>query len=346
MSSSTNSQICILGFGIAGQLAVLELLKAGVPASKLTVLDETFLGGDLKTEYAPVLSNTPWWKTKKALEVYTPISLKAIQSGNAEFTDDQCMPVSKIAELCRQSAETVIRAETIQRSTTRVLSATPTESGWTLQHTFGTHTCQLLFACQGGLPKQLPLDLPTIPLPIALDAQRLATIVGPEDIVVLFGLSHSGTLICKALHDLKVPTIGIYNTPTPFSFERDGAYGGIKEGSAHIADAVNRGEYTNLTLIQYQDALQVHKALTRATKLITATGFTARPIQGLPRTYSPDTASLEGVSRAYGFGIAYPGTSEHEGKVYADVSVLSFQAQLQRCLPTILETHKDILSQE
>ena len=61
--------IGILGFGIAGQLLALELIQRGTPAKEICILDETFLGGALRLDWATVISNTPWWKTRKALEI-------------------------------------------------------------------------------------------------------------------------------------------------------------------------------------------------------------------------------------------------------------------------------------
>lgn len=337
--------ITIVGFGIAGQLLLLELLKAGVKGSNITVLDKTFLGGDLATQYGTVLSNTPWWKTKKALEAYPEFSAAAITDGSAEFQDKQCMPVSRIAQLCFSVANAALKTSGAETLCTEIQSIHRLESSlFQIQHTFGNLTSKILFATQGAEPKRLPLEIPTIPLAIALDNQLLSRHVSSADTVAVFGTAHSGSILLQNLHALEIPTVAFYKGSKPFRFARDDAYDGLKESSEQIADAILQGEYTNLTLSSMDNFFEAHKALKKATKAIVATGFEARFIQGLPISYNSASAALEGWPSAYGFGIAYPGTTTLAEKTYVDVSVLSFQDQIQRCLPEILQVNKDKLN--
>lgn len=347
--SNTNSPtrtVLIVGFGIAGQLLLLELLKAGIKGSEITVVDKTFLGGDLVTHYGTVLSNTPWWKTKKALEAYPDYSAAAIAEGSLEFQDSQCMPVARIAELSFSAASKALKSSGAELLATEIQSIHRLETNsFQIQHTFGSIRCKVLFATQGAEPKRLPLEVPTIPLSIALDKQVLSRYVSSKDTVAVIGTAHSGSILLQHLHSLAIPTIAFYKGAQPFRFARNGTYDGLKECSEQIADAVLRGEYTNLTLVSLDKFFEAHTALKKATKVIVATGFEARQtIQGLPITYNPTTAALEGWQSAYGFGIAYPGTTTLEGKTYVDVSVLSFQEQIQRCLPGILQDNKDKLN--
>jgi hypothetical protein len=339
---SSTRTITIVGFGIAGQLLLLELLKAGVKGSEILVIDKSFLGGDLVTEYGTVLSNTPWLKTKKALEAYPDFSAAAIAEGSAEFQDNQCMPVSKIGQYCFSVATKALKVSGAETLTTEIQSIQRTPSDtFQLQHTFGTLITKILFATQGAKPKRLPIELPTIPLASALDKELLKRHVHPTtDHIAVIGTAHSGSILLSHLHALNIPTTAFYKGAKPFRFARDGAYDGLKECSEQIADAILQGDYTNLTLVSLYTFFEAHKALKKATKAIVATGFEPRQIQGLPTPYDSKTAALEGWSSAYGFGIAYPGTTTLEEKVYADVSVLSFQNQIQRCLPEILNTNK------
>jgi hypothetical protein len=337
-----NPTICIVGFGIAGQILLLELQKAGVPLHTITILDETFLGGALKTDYPTVQSNTPWRKTKTALEQYASFSASVIAHYNTVYQEEHCMPVRDIAEVCFETAWKV--AEHLDRLTTRVKDAAFEESSqcWKVDHSRGTLRCKLLFLCQGSLEKQLSLDLPALPLSIALDKQRLSSFVSAEkDKVAVFGTAHSGTILMKHLHELQIPTLGIYKTPTPFQYARDGHYDGIKEGSEQIADAIQRGEYSKLQLISWSDPLALHRALKKATKCIYSIGFSAKSIGQLSLQYDPQTAKVGIHPYCYGYGIAFPGLTELGSKKYSDVSVLSFQEQIQRTLPAILQVAKE-----
>lgn len=339
---SPTRTITIVGFGIAGQLLLLELLKAGVKGSEITVLDKSFLGGDLVTEYGTVLSNTPWWKTKRALEVYPDFSAAAIAEGNAEFQDAQCMPVGRIGDLCFSVSRSALQNSGVESIVTEIQSIQQTENGaFQIQHTFGNVSCAVLFATQGASPKRLPIDLPLIPLSVALDKELLKRHVSPtKDHIAVIGTAHSGSILLSHLNALSIPTTAFHKGVKPFRFARDGAYDGLKECSEQIADTILRGEYTNLTIVSLDTFFEAHKALKKATKAIVATGFEPRQIQGLPTSYDPKSATLLGWTSAYGFGIAYPGTTDLEGKTYVDVSVLSFQDQIQRCLPEILNTNK------
>jgi hypothetical protein len=340
--SVSNRTVAIVGFGIAGQILLLELLKAGVKGSDILVMDKTFLGGDLVTEYGTVLSNTPWWKTKKALECYPEFAAAAIAEGSAEFQDNQCMPVARIAEYCFSVAEKARKVSGAEMLITEIQSVQQSQpETLQIQHTFGVLHCGIVFATHGATPKRLPLEIPSIPLSIALDKELLRRHVNPtKDHVAVIGTAHSGSILLSHLNTLSTPTTAFYRGTKPFRFARDGAYDGLKECSEQIADAVLKGEYTNLSLTSLDNFFEAHKAFKKATKVIVATGFEARQIQGLPISYDPATAALHGYSSAYGFGIAYPGITTQDGKTYVDVSVLSFQDQIQRCLPEILNTNK------
>jgi hypothetical protein len=338
--SIPNPPCCIVGFGIAGQILLLELLQHGVSPQKILILDENFMGGDLALQYPTVISNTRWEKLTTALGKYD----SAIQ-GNVKYSPTETHPVSEIAKACLATAWKAIHEHKMEILTTLVKSAEYAPGqGWILHHSSGKIQTRLLFLTQGANPKSLSLDLPTIPLSLALDFQRLQGLLTPKDVAVVFGTAHSGTILLKYLHTLQVPTIGIYQGEKPFRFAREGAYDGVKENSEVIADAILRGEYTNLQLINYSNTIQVYKALKRATYVISAIGFEPRQIPGIPTTHSPQTAVLgDGTQNCFGFGIAYPGVTVLDGKQYTDVSVASFQDQIQRCLRPILEQNKDFL---
>lgn len=328
-------QHAIIGCGIAGQLLLCELIQRGVQASSIVVLDQTGLGGALATDYSQVISNTPWWKPRQALALYPPYSIKAIEEGNAKYQENQCMPLGDIAKLCLRTAlEAGKGCETI---ITTVSDMKHEEGMWCIHHTFGSIRSKRVYLTHGAQEKKMDLPFPQIPLSIALDKTLLSRYVSQSDTVVLIGLSHSGTICLDHLHALGIQTVGVYNTPTPFLFARDGHYDGIKEGSEQIADAILRGEHVSTTqLISYGDSFKIYKALKHATKCIQCIGFEAISIGTNRVFYNYQTATIDGAPNRFGYGIAYPGMTEHAGKWYPDVSVLAFQEQIRRTLPQIL----------
>ena len=321
---------CVVGFGIAGQLLVLELLSRGVSQSSIVICDSTFLGGDLLQNYSCVLSNTPWWKTRKALEAYPKWSEDILNEADKVFETNKCMPVGEIARLCRSVA--MKASESVEKYKTTVKSFVWTDPFWTITHTTGTIRATTLFLAQGGTPKELDLPIPSIPLNLALDKAFLERSLRKTDNIVVFGTSHSGTLVLQNLNDLNIQTVAIYKGTNPFRFERDKAYNGVKEGSEEIADAILRGDHKNLTLVPWSQPLEIHKALSKASHIVYAIGFEPRNFEGIDSSYDPVTSKLSAGPNLYGYGLAYPGVSIIDGKTYIDVSVLSFQAQIQRCL--------------
>lgn len=327
---------CIVGFGIAGQLLVLELLKT-VPPKDILIVDKTFLGGALATDYSTVLSNTPWFKTKTALQHYPEFSAEAIQEGDSKYQESECMPVGDIAKLCLRTA--LKAARDCEKLTSEVETIfIPSEGLYELKHTFGKCQVNTLFICTGAKEKTLDFEMPRIPLSIALDKTALSRVVDVgNDHVVVFGTAHSGTIVLANLNDLNIQTTAIYQGTEPFRYARDGAYDGIKEGSEKIADAIRLGQHTNLTLVSLSDISTVYKHLKKGTKAIYCTGFDKTVPGCVDYSYDPQTAVVGTTPRVYGYGIAYPGKSLVDGKEYVDVSVLSFQQQIQRTLPAILE---------
>lgn len=324
----------IVGFGIAGQLLVLELLQRSVQPEKIIIFDENFLGGALVTQYGEVTSNTPWEKTRKALAEYPQWSPHVLHKGDQAFQLSQCMPVSTLARYCLDVATQA--ASTVEKLTTRVkaIQQTPETGLWTVTHTFGTRQVKKLFLCHGAEEKGFELCLPRLPLTIALDKSVLAKHVAPSDSILVFGLSHSGTIILKHLGELMIPTIAVYNTAQPFMYARDGIYDGIKEDSATIADSILAGKYPCIKLQKFDETFPLLNAVRKATKVIYATGFTANILDGQPSVYDSTTATLG--PNLFGYGIAFPGITELNGKKYVDVSVLSFQEQIRRTLPIII----------
>lgn len=319
---------CIIGFGISGQLLLLELLKANVNSSDIIVCDETFLGGELVLKYGSVLSNTPWHKTKTALEKYT------LTTNLPQFSLDECTPVRDIAKACLRAA--LDAGKDVEKITTRVITLQYTTE-WNIQHSFGSLQATTVFITIGGNEKGLDISIPTIPLSIALDREQLKHIVSPQDIITVFGTSHSGTIVLDNLEQLQVQSYGIFKTSEPFQFEPE-AYAGLKEGSATIAKSIMKNEYKQITIIPWNNPLLIHKILTKATKAVVATGFTSKSIFGKEfQSYDPSTGKISAGTNIYGFGLAYPGVTVIDSITYQDNSVLSYQSQIQKCLPDILK---------
>ena len=88
----------------------------------------------------------------------------------------------------------------------------------------------------------------------------------------------------------------------------------------------------------WNNPLLIHKALRRTTKIIVATGFKPKTTFGEEfLKYEPSTGKILAGPNLYGFGMAYPSVTVQSNVTYQNNSILSYQSQIQKCLPDILK---------
>lgn len=313
-------KVCIIGAGVTGLSLLLLLTRKGVNPSDITIIDPQFRGGDLGEKWANIQSNTLWSKTVDALNGLLGLTLESSQ---------EIGPLSKIADLFVSLTSSI----PVNRIQGFVKSVAQENDEWKI--TYYTHFEQsmcskVLFACQGSNQRILNLPIPSIPIECALD-KRIADYILPGDRVIVYGTNHSGTLIIKNLHDLSASVTAVYRSENPFVWARDGAYDGIKEEAADIADKIVAGTIP-VTLIRVSDDAAVKNATYNSKWVIYAIGFERRSIPGLPEAYDGNTATI-GAS-AWGFGIAYPNAAPDGVKW--DVSVAAFLNHMNAQMPVIL----------
>jgi hypothetical protein len=326
----------IVGCGAAGILTCLELLKNDVSPSSIVILDPYFDGGALLRLWGAISSNTTCQQILDTLQEY-PLLQGLLKAFAEKYTSTDRVVLTDIGQLLQKTIQafpTEIRL--IQEPCKEIQQ---TESGWKVHCKSTTVDSDVVFVCQGGQQKQFDVGKPNIPLEIALDSSRLTRYIQAGQRVVVFGLAHSGTLVLKSLLQNSCTVTGVYKGKTPFQFARDAYYDGIKQESAEIADEILKNCPSRLELVSLSEFPKVVKAVQRAHWIVPTIGFEASPIQIRGHegqvvsyeSYSPETAQLgEGL---YGFGLAYPGVTDG---IYKDVSLPSFKAQIQRCLPILL----------
>lgn len=322
-------KICIVGSGAAGLLLLLNFEKHGVDPTSITIIDPTHNGGDLLNKWSHVRSNTSWRQIIDAV----PHKLSESQPWSTLNPDEPCELrfIIQYLQACVKDymSKTVYRTDTVS-------AATQVDNQWSLQleHSKQPLVCDLVFFCQGSVPRSLDLPFPSIPLDLALDKRRLVDMVTPGQHILVFGTAHSGPLVVKNLVDLGCQVTNFYASEKPFYFDRDGDYDGIKKDAAVIADAILAGEIP-VSLQSVHDMSAVIRASKSADKCIYACGFEPRIISGM-KNYDSLTGRIEGVSNAWGFGIAYP--NKAPDNIHYDVSVPAFQTHIAKQMPTILAT--------
>lgn len=296
----------IVGFGPAGIFTLACLPQSEL--SKTLVLEPSCAGGDLLAMYGTVVANItaqdilnafrkiPRWQSKSMpiLEAYAP---------------DAC---PTLADACRQMLDLVAedRKQADYRTKRAVAYARTAAGTWKITaEDDSVFETQKLILCVGGKTKHLDLPVLSIPLSIALTPSLLKQHVTPNSRVVVFGTSHSGTLILKNLKDLGVSRVAaIYNTPKPFYYARDGDTEGIKQEAAAIADEIVARAWGDKTpeLLNYCDFSSVYRTVHAADRVVYAIGFSQPKLTYTDveqKTHPLVTNKDIGV---YGFGMAYP----------------------------------------
>jgi hypothetical protein len=226
-----------------------------------------------------------------------------------------------------------------------VTAASYTDGAWTVQTSKGDIVrASVLCITAGSEPKSLHLPIPSIPLDIALDPQRVKSYIQPTDSILVFGLSHSGTLVLRnCLEAGAKEVIGVYRGAKPFLFARDGEYDGLKLDAAAAADCFLSSPQPALNLARCDDMCCLLAATRKADWVVYAIGFEARTsfqvsINGElkvgPFDYDGTTGQLRGLPAAYGFGLAYP--SQAPDGAHWDVGIAPFVEHISRQIPAIL----------
>lgn len=331
--------IAIIGGGAAGTLVCLELLRAGIEPHQITLIDPYLDGGALSRHWGGIMSNTRWVQITEALKNF-PSMQKPIQELSTFYTPESTVLLKDLGWLLSEALRPSLDDLNICLDMVQEIQAYA-DGGWKVLLSSGSQVFAKVFLCQGGQQKRLDFGKPSLPLEIALDPARLGRLVRPNQAVAVFGLAHSGTLVCKHILALGAKVYAVHNREKPFLFERDGAYDGIKQESADIADSLLASP-NGVEFVPYNDTPRLFKILKKVNWIVSCTGFQASPIQILNAegtvlswtSYSPETAEV--APNLFGFGLAYPGVTILEGKTYQDVSIPAFINQIQRCLPTIL----------
>jgi len=203
---------------------------------------------------------------------------------------------------------------------------------FTIFTTKAEHIVSKVVICTGAIPKELKLKILKIPLHVALNVDNLPP-PSANDKVVVFGTSHSGTLVLKNLKDKGYKgTIAIYRN-SPFVYARDGAPNGVKQESEKIADEILANSWGAATpqLIHSDSYSDVFQALQQATAVVYATGFERRPVTFInaegniePLTFNTETSDFGNCANLFGFGIGFPGADTNfQGFITSILAALS-----------------------
>ena len=307
--------IIIIGGGVTGLLALGSLIKEGF--NNIAIIDPSFHGGDLIQKYGSVQSNTPIQKTVNGLKLLDPN-----YNVQKDLVLDKTAPLYIHTQLVQDFVKKYMNQVELIQDFVETLDFS--NRSWNIKTKESSYQSKVVFLCQGANPKVLQCGIPIIPLEEALNKDSLKKYLKPNDNILVFGTSHSGSLILQNCEDLQIHTTAIYNKDKPFLFANEGEYDGIKEDAEVIAKRILNNEFKYVKLISLQKIDKVLKASKVATKVVYAIGFESRIIkinENIDSSiYNKKTGLIqEGL---WGFGIAYPSSAPDD--IHVDVGIISF----------------------
>jgi hypothetical protein len=306
--------IAIVGYGITGMI-VLAILQHKLPNVRVAIIDPHFDGGALIREYGNVISNTPFVKAINALKLIDPSY--EVPSQYSNYDVNKTTPLYVLVHLLKDFIKSDVSYDRYETKVKSIKDSIITNENNSQLRS------KLIILCQGSNPKSLQIDIPSIPLHIALNKDLLQRYIRSSDKVIVFGTSHSGTLVLDNLESLNISTTAIYNKEKPFYFAKDGEYDGIKEDAERIGEDIMNNKYKNITLLNIKAIDKIIKVTKKASYVIYAIGFEPRSIEieNIDAT-KYDSKSGKIANNIYGFGIAYP--SSAPDNIDYDVGVYSF----------------------
>jgi cation diffusion facilitator CzcD-associated flavoprotein CzcO len=311
-------QLAIVGLGPAGIFTLASLPEDILPET--LILERSCIGGDLSSQYGSVIANI----TKNDfINIFKTIPKWANQSF-AELDAYQPTEAPKLADICkilRRLAKPDIQKAHLH--TTALSNLVQKTDGWNLVTPKETYQAKQVILCLGATPKTMDLPLPSIPLPIALAQDQLANVVSPSDTIVVFGTSHSGTLILNNLKQLGCQNVyAVYRGKTPAQQE-------LKLAASTIAQEIQEKQWGTLTptFINYDDFSKIYRILSKANAVIYAIGFEQRTFTYTNKdgTCVPLTNDTPGV---YGFGIGRPRPTASTDGIGFEEFIKAIQAEL------------------
>ncbi len=329
----------IVGLGPAGCLFLACLPPECLRS--ILVFERSCVGGDLSRLYGDVVANLTRAEMTRAFRCVPQWATVPLPILDA-YAEDTC-PL--LADVCLQLrilmkpllAQVRLYSEEVEEIQQVV-------GGWVLKTATGRHSCQQVVLCTGADPRGLQYPKPSIPLAMALSPHALGRYVRAEDRVVVFGTSHSGTLVLRNLRQTGCKTTAVYRGDVPFRWFRNHDSEGLKQESAAIADEIVAAAWGPLTptLLSYESSAELVRAVVEADYVVYATGFVRRQprCKGLGgedvgSTYDPGTAQI--APGMWGFGIGFPALYEMpRGGQAPDVGFQGFVSHILKCMPAIL----------
>jgi hypothetical protein len=332
----------VVGAGPAGILAIGKLLDRDVPGNQILWVDPEFHVGDLGKKWTCVPSNTKVNLFIRFLEGCNSFNFSA---GKDQFELMQLDPegtclLGAVVKPLQWVTEQLAKQVICHQGTIEQLKNG--RHGWKLKtDDHAEYHASNVILSTGAEPRQLEHGVgEVVSLEDAFDDHRFYEKILKDDVVAVFGASHSGILIVKRLVELGVKGVrNFYLSPLKYAvylkdmilFDNTG----LKGTTATWAKENLSGQLPDNVQRILSTPENVAKHLPACTKVIYATGFDSRQlsIEGVDsRRYNPHCGIL--APGLFGLGIAYPEHCEDKFRIKEHrVGLWKFMDYIDRVLP-------------
>lgn len=301
-------QWAVIGAGPAGVTAIAVLLKENVLPSEILWIDPAFNVGRMGQFY----QNVPGKLQTKRLVTYSnncPF-FKDFPSESREllYTYDQeaFQPLHIMVEPVLEFTHYLQKQVTSCKNS--IISLNLIHNVWNLSSINHVYKARKVILAIGSHPKRLDHPITEIPMDLAIDKEKLAQLITPEDTIAVFGSMHSAFLIIKYLTELNVKkVINVYHSD--YYFGKPGTAGLEGITAAWVKEVLEKNPPVNLIRL-HTDSENINATLSTCTKVIYAIGYEQNTIivNGATKlNFDEETGIID--YHLYGIGIAFAPTA-------------------------------------
>ncbi|WP_454785759.1 FAD-dependent oxidoreductase [Legionella sp. WA2024007413] len=338
-------QWAVIGGGPSGIAAVGKLLDSGILPDHILWCDPHFKVGDFGLYWRNVSSNT---KVK-----FFKDFLSAVQSFRYQEAPDFPLNHLPIGETCTLSymAEplqwiTDHFLQKVQAVKTTIHNMFLSKRVWSLCSDSETYQAKNVILATGALPSALNYPgVNVIPFEVAIDKEKLASVVQRDETYGVFGSSHSAIIILKHLVELDVKKIiNFYRSPCCYAieindwilFDNTGLKG---QSAAWAREHIDGVLPPNLVRYNVSEP-NIVRFLSECDQVVYAVGFEQRKSIVIgDYEYSRHNPYVGIIGPGlFGLGIAYPETrADMYGNVESQVGLWKFMVYLNKVMPIWLK---------
>ncbi|MGC1181578.1 FAD-dependent oxidoreductase [Legionella sp.] len=337
-----NFQWAVVGAGPAGIAAVGKLLDNGILPKQIVWFDPHFKVGDLGVFWRNVSSNTKVKYFSSFLLAAKSFAYKNA-SNNFELNnlpEEETCTLSYVVEPLQWITDHL--RQKVKAIKTTVHQMFLSERIWTLSTVNGCYTAKNVVLATGALPSSLDYPgLKVISFDMAIDKDKLASLVNCNETYGVFGSSHSAIIIVRYLVELGVKkVINFYRSPCRYAIELDDWIlfdnTGLKGKTAAWARENIDGTLP-ATLVRYNTSEpNIACFLPECDQVIYAVGFEKRKnivIGDYEDLRHNPHVGIIGPG-LFGFGIAYPEIkTDSVDNVESQVGLWKFMVYLNKVMP-------------